>query len=763
MKKFIISLITLLLIVAPAAFGEIYGYDETEDIMNGVQLRHIRRFYGDGWLNINAVVADLKEPNVKLELLKGQNVDSLTSMDGLVSGGSANEVMAASNADFFDNTKPAYSQGFSLGLEVKDSRLLQSQVDENMAAAFYDGKRLNFSYMSMTMTLTAPNGSSEVVRHLNKHTDYYGEILMYTSDWNNGLSPAPGGEVVEVVVRNDTVTEFRRNMPPVEIPKDGYVLAVSEGVNMFLANNLTVGSHLELSITATPSLEGVEAAFGGGTLLLKDGVRTEFTHVAYGNQPRTCVGTNADGTVVYIITVDGRQYQSKGVTQEGLADITLELGCVNALNLDGGGSTRLMAKTFWDNETKVVNLPTENRKVINAVSITTDAKPGPAAGVRLRAADDAALVGDIFPIEVRYVDENGLAAASQDGEAKFSVYGVEAQFSGTDFFPLTAGDAVITAGLEGPEGAGVMSAPLNVHVISQVSAIGLPQEIELALGESLWLTPDVSGDGYTAAVHNPNLLSPATSDPTVASYSGGLITGNSEGYTLLTLSYGGVTAHSIVKVGKPASNAPALPDNDVLDQAKGAVEGQSFSVFADTKVRNTLFDNLLYRTGMRKIALSDSYGFLGDYRAEALPSGLRVPIQANSFSAIDKGFALIISLPASGQLSASDWADMDAAIKATAARAVIVLTKTAPNGKIAQDTELFYDYFDSLSKCKDVYIVQPGLANNVTLRNNVRLITVSDSADYDSIASSLSGSRILRFTFGDGGSFYQFEPLFPIG
>ncbi len=762
MKRFILLLLIGILCVAPAAYAEIYTYDETEDIMNGVLLRHIRRYDADGWLNINAVTADLKEPNVKLELLKGANADSLTSMSGLVSGGSANRVMAAANADFFDNTRPAYSQGFSMGIEIKDGELLQSQIDESMAAAFYDGERLNLSYMTMSITVTAPNGQTETVRHLNKHTDYYGDLLMYTSDWNNGYSPAPGGEVVEMVVQNNTVTEFRRSMEPVLIPEDGYVLAVSEGVNMFLANNFAVGDRVELTVAAEPSLEGVEAAFGGGTLLLKDGVKQPATHTVAGDQPRTCVGTNADGTVVYIITVDGRQHLSGGVTQDELADIALELGCANALNLDGGGSTRMMADTFWDEGgPAVVNLPTENRKVINAVAITAAAEPGPAVGVRLRAEDSAALAGDIFPIEVKYVDGNGLEAASQDGGAKFSVYGVEGRFSGTDFFPLTAGDAVITAGLDGQDGVGVMSAPLNVHVMDGISFIGMPQEIDLAVGESLWLTPDVSDGTYTAPVRNPNLLSPTVSDPSVASYYGGLLTGNAPGYTVLTLSRGGVTSNTLVKVGDPAASAPALPENTVTDPARGEVYGgDSFGVFACTGQRNTLYDSLLYSAGLRRLAQSTSYGFLGLYRPDSLPAGIRVPIQANSFSAIDKGFALIISLPSDGRLSSSHWAAIDSALASAQSKNVIILTNTAPSGSTDADVQLFYDYMDMISREMNVFIVQPGLVNGSNMRGRLHLITLADAAGYRSAADSVDTASVLRFTTNGDECKFSFEPLF---
>ena len=796
MKRFILLFLIGILCIAPAAYAEIYTYDETEDIMNGVLLRHIRRYDADGWLNINAVIADLKEPNVKLELLKGADADSLTSMSDLVSGGSANRVMAAANADFFDNTRPAYSQGFSMGIEIKDGKLLQSQIDESMAAAFYDGERLDLSYMTMSMTVTAPNGQTETVRHLNKHTDYYGDLLMYTSDWNNGYSPAPGGEVVEMVVRNDTVTEFRRNMEPVPIPEDGYVLAVSEGVNMFLANNFAVGDRVELTVAATPSLEGIEAAFGGGTLLLKDGQRTEFTHVSYGNQPRTCVGTNADGTVVYIITVDGRQYESVGVTQEELADIALELGCANALNLDGGGSTRLMADTFWaEGGPAVVNLPTENRKVINAVAITTgkrertsDDETVWAVGAKIRTSVKAALVGDIIPIELKYYDSSGMDADLNLFPADFNVEGIEAQVGDSyatgkysravEITPLSGGDAAITAlyPITGREAEGralvglyekpeiiaeVPSETLNVHVMDGISFIGMPQEIELAVGESLWLTPDVSDGTYTAAVNNPTLLSPTVDNSSVASVSGGTLTALAPGYTVLTLSRDGVTSNTLVKVGGPADPAPALPENTVADPARGEVwGGDSFSVFACTGQRNTLYDSLLYSIGLRRLAQSTSYGFLGLYRPDSLPAGIRVPIQANSFSAIDKGFALIISLPSDGRLSSSDWAAMDSALATAQSKNVIILTNTAPSGRTDADVQLFYDYMDMISREMNVFIVQPGLVNGSNMRNRVHLITLADAAGYSSAANSVDTASVLRFTVSGDECKFSFEPLF---
>jgi len=59
--------------------------------------------------------------------------------------------------------------------------------------------------------------------------------------------------------------------------------------------------------------------------------------------PRTAVGYTREGELILLV-VDGRQPESRGVSLEELADILLHLHCVEALNLDGGGSSTLVVK-----------------------------------------------------------------------------------------------------------------------------------------------------------------------------------------------------------------------------------------------------------------------------------------------------------------------------------------------------------------------------------------------------------------------------------
>jgi hypothetical protein len=102
-------------------------------------------------------------------------------------------------------------------------------------------------------------------------------------------------------------------------------------------------------------------AIGGAPVLIKDGkIMIDFTTTFSGKYltnyellqtdifgttvrpPRTVIGSTADNKLILFIC-DGRQTHSDGATLTELAQIMKGLGCVNALNLDGGGSTAMIA------------------------------------------------------------------------------------------------------------------------------------------------------------------------------------------------------------------------------------------------------------------------------------------------------------------------------------------------------------------------------------------------------------------------------------
>ena len=376
LKKVLLEVLVLSLLSICAFAAPVYKYEVTEPITQTVSLTRVNEFHSDHNISYSYIKMDLTDDRVRLELLKSNDgTDVMENIKGLAM--SEENTIAALNGDFFS----AFSgnKGFSLGIEKKDGTVLQSPIyPSTMATVAYDGSNVLMSYLDFHVMVVAPDWEYSEVRHINKHTTYYGEILMYTSSFNGGYSPAPGGNVVEVVVEDNKIVEFRREMQPCLIPENGCVLVVSEGSSMFFANHFSVGDEVKFDWYVTPSLDDYDMAFGGGSMLVNEGQDVgkigDYTHTVAGYHPRSAIGIDKEGKTLYLVAVDGRQTLSQGMRMSHLAELMIDLGCYYAVNLDGGGSSNLVASSLWNNELHTVNSPTENRRLINAVGIVLNEK-----------------------------------------------------------------------------------------------------------------------------------------------------------------------------------------------------------------------------------------------------------------------------------------------------------------------------------------------------------------------------------------------------
>lgn len=105
--------------------------------------------------------------------------------------------------------------------------------------------------------------------------------------------------------------------------------------------------------------DGIKAddILSSGPMLLEKGTCSIVEDAKFNSKrhPRTAVGIRPDGTKV-LVTVDGRTAASQGASIPEMQDIMHWLGCVDALNLDGGGSTAMVVNGT------IVNHPCDNKK-----------------------------------------------------------------------------------------------------------------------------------------------------------------------------------------------------------------------------------------------------------------------------------------------------------------------------------------------------------------------------------------------------------------
>jgi hypothetical protein len=201
------------------------------------------------------------------------------------------------------------------------------------------------------------------------------ELILYTPAF--GVRTGTDGSGAEAIVTQGVVTRLREGGNS-RIPADGYVLSGSGDAADLLVAAAPPGAAPALDLALRhgerrlrPGSYG--AVVGGGPRLVKRGrlrVRTVaegFSAAFAARNPRTLAGVARDGDVL-LVTVDGRQRQSVGVTLREAARLMRSLGARNAMNLDGGGSSAMVVAG------DVVNRPSDGgeRAVSDAIVVMAE-------------------------------------------------------------------------------------------------------------------------------------------------------------------------------------------------------------------------------------------------------------------------------------------------------------------------------------------------------------------------------------------------------
>ncbi len=129
------------------------------------------------------------------------------------------------------------------------------------------------------------------------------------------------------------------------------------------------GELVEISTATIPDLRGARTGISGGPALIRGGKATDID-AGDVRDPRTAIGWNDD--YFFFVQVDGRRPRlSVGMTLPELTSYMIKLGCTEALNMDGGGSS-----TFWA-QGQIMNNPSEGdeRTMGNALLLSLDVLP----------------------------------------------------------------------------------------------------------------------------------------------------------------------------------------------------------------------------------------------------------------------------------------------------------------------------------------------------------------------------------------------------
>jgi hypothetical protein len=198
-------------------------------------------------------------------------------------------------------------------------------------------------------------------------------IGLFTPSWGayarsgavRGLS-----SVHEVVVRDGRVAHVRDRVGAGPIAPGTYVLLGAGAGGRKLAE-LHVGESIAVSVRpVTPAPAPFRFALGGKYVLLHGGVVEHGLRVSRGAE-RTAVGFSDHGRTMWLVVTGSRERRVPGLDLTQLASFMRGLGVRDAVDLDDGGSTTIVARLPGQTHLALLNRPADGheRRVANGIGL----------------------------------------------------------------------------------------------------------------------------------------------------------------------------------------------------------------------------------------------------------------------------------------------------------------------------------------------------------------------------------------------------------
>lgn len=302
-------------------------------VRSGVKHIKLTKYYSGRPVRINVVEVDMK-------LAKGFELTPVLSSDtNLNSRRTITTIAKKSNALIaLNGTYFKPQTGVPLGTLMIDHKMYTGPVYDRVAMGiFSDGNSTKFDIARVQLDAFVEGSGTKIkVDNINQPRMLSTYVLAYTPEWGKSSPYAPKYGM-NLLVENNVITKASAN--PVFIPQNGFVISGPKSVLQPLLEK----KDAKLTVNTNPEWKNVKHIISGGPYLVKDSevfvdMTAQKLGAIGGRNPRSAIGYTADNNMVFV-AVDGREGSSVGMTLMELANFMKSIGCTNAMNLDGGGST----------------------------------------------------------------------------------------------------------------------------------------------------------------------------------------------------------------------------------------------------------------------------------------------------------------------------------------------------------------------------------------------------------------------------------------
>ncbi|MBF2063395.1 MAG: phosphodiester glycosidase family protein [Calothrix sp. C42_A2020_038] len=299
------------------------------------------------WVNLGqesfpVVWLEVNPRNVEIRPIL-TNPNTLIGTAPLIQTAQNNFAVAGINGGYFNRNNQ-----YPLGAIRRNGQWLSSPILNRGAIAWNNSGQFYVGRLTLEETLITNTNQRLPVLFVNSGYAQAG-IARYTPAWGSTYTPLTNNEIIIVIQKNQIINQYsapKAGETPILIPTDGYLIILRGNASANL-NFLPIGATVQItSSTITPEFNRYPNIMGAGPLLLQnsqivlDAKAEKFSDAFITEKAvRSGICTTANGTV--LITSTHNRAGGAGPTLAEHAQLLQQMGCVNALNLDGGSSTSL--------------------------------------------------------------------------------------------------------------------------------------------------------------------------------------------------------------------------------------------------------------------------------------------------------------------------------------------------------------------------------------------------------------------------------------
>lgn len=532
----------------------------TTVVTKGMVLERKSKFTTKGWVDIQVLKMDVENESLSIELLAAKDeFGRRETLSEFVKQANEREeeakILAAINGSFFGmssmvtqpigiiydekiaslkhNYNVKSTGAFSL-IEEKTGKVFIDSFGTNLEIVNEAGEKLYLGGINLPNELNVPLVFNEK----------FGKDTAYIDDRSS---------MYKVVVEENVVTKIAKPKEVVAIPKgeNSYVFTCKEEFAKVDLPKFPIGMKVYIHIDGESVLDTWEKAISGGGRILENSEITTDGMIIDGKNrhPRSAIGVTADGKTLIAMVVDGRGI-SIGATHNEVAAYLLEYGVSDAMHLDGGGSSTLMARDYGKQEVSIVSTPSSSyqRQIINGIGFGSTRVVGDLARIEVVLSAESTFIDNPIGLKVLGFDSNDNPISISSEEIVWSLQGLKGEFTNNNqtFIPKIPGEAVLTCYYNG------FSKKVEFSVSDNVIDITVSPKV-LRLNNEETKSYAITGtDSKGKSVRiDPSLMTYKITDETIGSFQNGVFySGKKTGISKVTIMYQDRTTSAYVVVGE---------------------------------------------------------------------------------------------------------------------------------------------------------------------------------------------------------------------